>query len=245
MDLVGGNFESNTLTFTRETYEKKGITVLDFQEVTIAGFKAKFSHIKGADGTESIQLVFGDETFSAAVFAIYHYSLHNELFSEIKKSFLSIKYDKSLIVDPFAAGDFIVEKNNSKFKFAKASANMFIFSENGNVKDAYENEPMVMITSMPFDKTMTKEEALDTLLKGLLNQGFIKKETKNLSKKSINGYDAIEVEFYFEHKSENKLVLMTVLIGKNKSIVFYGMTDSNFEENIPEFKKLSHAIKIK
>lgn len=197
MDLVGGNFESNTLTYTKSEFEKKGITVLEFEELKVDGFRAKFSHIKGKENNESVQVVFGDDSFCAMVIAIFPTSMRNELFSEIKESFLKIKYDKNLKVDPFASSAFKVEKNESKFKFAKASANMFIFSENGVVKNSYNDEPMIMITSYPFDKSMTKEKLLEDAVQGLVKQGFVLKETKNTSKENINSYNSIQAEFYF------------------------------------------------
>jgi hypothetical protein len=245
MDLVGGNFESNTLTYTKSEFEKKGITVLEFEELKVDGFRAKFSHIKGKENNESVQVVFGDESFCAMVIAVFPTSMRNELFSEIKESFLKIKYDKNLKVDPFASSAFKVEKNESKFKFAKASANMFIFSENGVVKNSYNDEPMIMITSYPFDKSMTKEKLLEDAVKGLVKQGFVLKETKNTSKENINSYNSIEAEFYFEHKSEIKLSHITILIKDDKAIVVYGNAKSKFEENIREFKKLINSLKIK
>lgn len=245
MDLVGGNFDTNTATYTKATFEKKGITVLEFEELKVDGFKAKFSHLKVTDGSESVQLVFGDSTFSVMVIGLFPTSSREELFSEIKKAFLKIKYDKNLIIDPFASSAFKVEKNESKFKYAKASANMFMFSENGIDKKSYDDEPMVMITSLPFDESMTKEKLFEDLVNGLIEQGFVKKETKNLSKKNINGYDTIEVECYFEHKSVPKLAFMTILIKNNKAIIFYGMAQTNFQENINEFKKLSNKLTIK
>lgn len=245
MDLVGGNYDSNTATYTRATFEKKGITVLEFDELQVNGFQAKFSHFKGADNNERVNITFGDSTFSVMVTAFFPTSSRQELFPEIKKSFLKIKYDKNLLVDPFASSAFKVEKNESKFKFAKASANMFIFSENGKDKKSYDEEPMVMISSLPVDETMTKEKVFEDLVNGLIEQGFVKKDTKNISKKSINGYDTIEAECYFDHKSELKLAFMTILIKKNKAIIVYGMAQSNFQENIIEFKKLSNKLTIK
>ena len=167
------------------------------------------------------------------------------MYDGIKASLLKIKYDKKLIVDPFAASTFIVDKNDSKFKFAKASANMFLFSENGTVKDAYIDEPMFLVTSYPFDKTMTKEIILEKSIDGLLQQGFIKKEIKNTRKESINGYDTIQAECYFEHQSKTKLALMTVMIKNDVALVSFGSAESKFEENINEFKKIIRKLKIK
>lgn len=245
MDLVGGNFESNTATYSKAEFERKGITVLEFKELTIDGFKAKFANVKGKNDLELIQIVFGDATFSVMVNAIYPSSLRDELLPDITNSLLKVKYDKKKIVDPFAASHFIVVQNTSKFKFVKASANMFIFSENGIDKESYESEPIALITSYPFDKTMTKETVIESMVNGLLQQRFIKKEIKNTSKKNINDYEAMEIELYLEHNSKDKLAFMTVLIKDNIVISFSGMAESNFEENISEFKKLTSSIKIK
>lgn len=245
MDLVGGNFESNTATYKRSEFEKRGITVLDFQELKIDGYDALFSNIKGNDANEMVNVIFGDNTFSVMITAIYPSSSRNELFPEIKNSFLKIKYNKSLIVDPFAASTFIVEKNDSKFKFAKASANMFLFSENGTVKDSYENEPMVMVTSFAIDKTFTTESVMESCINGILQQGAVKKETKNISSKSINGYDTLQAECYFEHKSKTKLNYITILIKDNVAIAIYGMAETKFDENLLEFKKIVNKVRIK
>ena len=55
----------------------------------------------------------------------------------------------------------------------------------------------------------------------------------------------MEVEYYFDHKSEIKLMLITVLVKNDKAILIYGSAKSNFEENIIEFKKLTSVISIK
>ncbi len=79
MDLEGGNFESNTETYTRAKFEKRGITVLEFDELLIDGFQAKFSHLKDAN-SESVQLVFGDSTFSVMVIGYFPTSSREVLF---------------------------------------------------------------------------------------------------------------------------------------------------------------------
>ncbi|MCO6163003.1 hypothetical protein [Flavobacterium sp. NRK F7] len=111
MDLIGGNYESNALTYTKSKFEEKGITVLNFEELKIDGYKAKMAHIKGQDGYESLQVVFGDNTFSAMVMCLFLTQDRNEILPEIKASLLKIKYDTNLKVDPFASSAFKVEKN--------------------------------------------------------------------------------------------------------------------------------------
>ncbi|MCO6163002.1 hypothetical protein [Flavobacterium sp. NRK F7] len=137
------------------------------------------------------------------------------------------------------------KKIDSKFKFAKATANMFIFSENGVVKDSYTDESMVLVTSVPNNTTLSKDDFLENLVNGLIQQGMVKKEVKNISKTSINNYDTIEAEIYFEHKSKMKLACITILIKNDIALLVYGMANSNYEETVQEFKKLTHQLTIK
>ncbi|UOX32940.1 hypothetical protein LXD69_12940 [Flavobacterium sediminilitoris] len=244
MDLIGGNYDSNTNTFTKSEFENKGIKVLDFKEIKIDNYNAKYAHLKGNEKEEYINLVFGDSTFSVMVMAISN-SSDKTLLTEIKDALLKIKYDKEIIIDALATSFFEIDSNDSKFKFAKSSANMFIYSENGIVKESYNNEPMVMISTLPNDFSTTKEMMTESIINGLLQNGFSLKEERKPVIGKINGYESIETEYIAESKGMEKLVYLTVLINDDKAISFYGITGTDFEQNLIEFKKISHNLRFK
>lgn len=244
MDLIGGNYESNTATFTKSGFENKGIKVIEFKEIKIDGFKGKFAHLDGGNGMESINVVFGDTSFSTMVIAPIT-ALNKNLIVTLKNAILNIKYDKTITIDPLASSFFKIDANESKFKFAKSTANLFIYSENGIVKDAYKDEPMVMISTLPKDATLSKEMIIKSMIDGLIRNGFSLKEEKKPVNGTINGFESIEVEYIAEQKGKTKLIYLTVVSNSQNSIAFYGFTESDFENNLEEFKKLSHSLRFK
>lgn len=243
MDLVGGNLESNTRDFRKSYFEAKGIEILEMDTLRIDGFPAKFAHLK-KDGSETMMLVLGDDTFSVMLSAMIVKN-HAKFRPIVKEMLMSARYDKNLKVDPFASAAFSVSKNDSRFKFAKTSANIFLFSEGGVVKDGYKDEPMVMIIPFPKDNTMTKQDLLDSMLGGLLQQGFVKKEVRNISVKPINGYDSMQAEVYLYKGLKEQMVWLCVLVKGDVAIGFYGTSHAYNLADLAEFKKLVTAIQIK
>jgi hypothetical protein len=245
IDLVGGNYDRNMATYTRDVFENQGLTVLEFKDLIIDGFKAKFAHVKTDEHSQNMMVVFGDSTFSVSAVAMFPTDSTGKVQSEIKQSLLTMKYDKNLKVDPFGAAYFKVLPNDSKFRFAKASGNMYVFPVNGVVKDSYENEPVVMVMPLPFDEKSATEDLMQSLVDGLIQSGLTVEDVKNTSENPINGYKAISSRYYFKLNGVDKLGYMAVIVKGRQALAFYGMTASDYDGNIVEFEKLLHSLRFK
>lgn len=245
MDIVGGNYDSGEKTFAKEAFEQKGMKMLKFEDLKIDGFKAKFMHAKNPDGAESMMLLFGDSTFVATVMTVFPGIMSLALSDDIEQSLKGIRYDKKRKVDPLARAFFKTEANTSKFKFAKTGGNIFMYSENGVALDSYEGHPMALISPMPFDKSMTKEAVFENLLGGLQQNGIVIEKMDGVSKTPINGYDAMQAVFYFNHKGKDKMGMVAVLINGDKTLAFHGSADSDFAGNLAEFNKLLRSLRFK
>jgi hypothetical protein len=243
IDLVGGNFERNTSTFDTKGFEDKGLTVLELNDIVIDGFKAKFAHVRG--DSETMVAIFGDNTFSVSAMAMFPSDSTGKTASEIKQAFLTMKYDKNLKIDPFAAAYFEVLPNDSKFRFAKASGNMFTFSENGIIKNSYENEPMVIVTPLPFDEKIPAEDMMQSLVDGLIQSGLTVDDVRNTSEDPINGYKAIRSQYYFNHNGVHKLGYLAVIVKGRQAIAFYGITQTDYNTNMIAFEKLLQSLRFK
>ena len=62
---------SNAASFKRETFEEKGIKVTDFKELKINGYEAKMAVLQGDANLLSVNVVFGDSTFSVMLTGTY------------------------------------------------------------------------------------------------------------------------------------------------------------------------------
>jgi hypothetical protein len=242
-DLIGGNHFNNSNTVSKEIFESKGIKVLENKDLKIDNYDAKYFVLQANENEKSINIVFGDSTFSDMVMAVYNIKdLKTE--KDLKKALLSLKYDKKIKINPLDFALFKVNPNKSKFKFAKYNSNIFLFSENGKVKDAYDKEPMFTITSFTIDQTINTEAIAESLLQGMQQNGFYKTDEKNVSIENLNGYKAIRREIYGYMKAEYTLLYQVVIINKESlnAIAMQGISYSENEINLPEFIELSENI---
>lgn len=147
MDLPGGNFESNTKDFNRESLEAKGVTVNEFKRLRINGYKALFADLES--GFQSYQLVLGDSTFSVSIMGTV--PLYDpEVKKEIKESILSVHYDKEIDINWKELAKFEVDLSGTDLGFSKCASNTFYFSPKGNNADTSRPKgTSLMISQMP------------------------------------------------------------------------------------------------
>jgi hypothetical protein len=130
MDLDGGNFYTNSANYTKQGFEKKGIKVLDFKELTINGYPCKYICMQGDTSAKVLGFVFGDTTFSVMVMATYP-SKDEIVEKSLEIALQTIYYEKGLTIDPFISAYFKLDDSESIFKFFRSSANLFIYSIGG------------------------------------------------------------------------------------------------------------------
>ena len=243
-DMVGGSFYSNAATFSKKAFEDRGLKVFDFQELQIDGYPAKYVYVQGAPDQKMMSVVFGDSTFCDMAMAILQTN-DETVIEQVKKALLSIQYKKEMKVDHLGLTYFKVGKNKSVFKFAKASANMFLYSKGGVVKDSYEKESMVMITPLPSGNELTKDKIAQSLINGLTQNGFVPIEEKNIQTVPVNGLDAYEIEVSGFMKGQKALVYLLVLTKNNQAICIEGISYSNVPQDLIEFKEIAHHVVFK
>jgi len=243
-DLVDGSFYTNAATISREKFENKGAKVFDYSEFTINGYPAKYTYMQGNKSSKAYQLAFGDSTYSVMLMAIFPVD-DEEASKQIKESLLSVVYDKNLKIDPIANATFKLDDNVSKFKFAKSSASLYLYSIGGINKPSYDNEPLVTVTQLPVVQSMTLISMSDEVISSLEKYGLTDKEIKNKSFDKINGYNAFESEVYGNMKGQKSLIYLLVVVSGQNALVIQGIAKSDFATNIEEFKKISHTLKFK
>lgn len=243
-DLVGGSFVSNSRDFSRKGFEDKGAKVFEYEEFELGGYQAKYIYMQAQDNQKAMSIVFGDSTFCDMAMAVFPEN-DKTTADLIKKALFSIEYQKDLKVDYLDVAFFKVNKNNSKFKFAKASGNMFTYSTGGIVKKSYENEPMFLITPLPGDSGLTKKQLSESILNGLIQNSFIVIEEKNIKTELVNGYDAYEIEVYGFLKGKKALVYLLILVNENKALALEGVAYSDFDNELISFKEIAHHVVFK
>jgi hypothetical protein len=242
-DLNGGNFYKNAATFSKEKFEKKGITVFDYKDTTIGGYSAKYIYMQAKPEAKSYNLVFGDTTFSVMLMANFPAD-DSELNNELKKAVLSAKYDKTIKVNPLEHAAFTLDDTKSAFKFATGNANLYAYSIGGK-DDGGGDEPVVLAMPLPTTASMTPESLAGSMVAGFAKKGIVVKETRNKWKGTVNGYAAYEAELYCESGDKKNLTYEFAVINGDKAVVFLCMAHKDYVPTLKEFKSLVKTVKFK
>ncbi|MFY0627166.1 MAG: hypothetical protein JXR07_12775 [Reichenbachiella sp.] len=242
MDLAGGNYFSNTETFTREAFESQDVSVIDFEEKKVNGYSAKFIHILGSNDTESYNLVFGDSTFSVMLLAVFPDD-DRTLGEKLKSSIFTVKYDKSIVIDPFETAPFTIDDSSNPFKFFKASSNMFIYSLGGKM-ETMNDGTLILIIPLPADMTVTPESTCDKMADGLVAQGFEDLNTASSMNIEINGYSAHETLVTGQMKGNQSYILTRVILQGSRQVVIQGVMNGSIKY-INDIRALSETLRFK
>jgi hypothetical protein len=243
-DLVGGNYYTNAASFSEENFRMNGAKIFDFREFKVNGFPAKYVFMETASNEKAISLVFGDSTFSTMIMAVYP-STDYETGEQIENAIKTIYYDKDLKIDPFATAAFRLDESKSIFKFSKSVSGMFLYTINGVDNESSQDAPLIYITTIPKDPTMTAKSISDMLIANMKKYGLTEEKLTNISTKKVNGYQAYEVEIYGKMEGESSLIYQLIVLGKDKAITIQGVVKSDFDKNLIEMKRLAKTIKLK
>jgi hypothetical protein len=235
MDLVGGSFYTNAATFSKEKFERNGITVFEYKELKVNGFPAKMAFIQGNPQTKVYNLVFGDSTFSTMIIGAFGTD-DVKTGEQVKQAMLSIYYDKNAKVDPFAKAPFRLDDSKSIFKFANYAASVFMYSIGGIKKDSYENEPYFMVVATT---------AVGATLKSIadnMTSIVVGPTIKNVSEDKTNGFPSLKREVYGKLNGKPAVLFQHLVLIGESVIVMQGVADDDFEKYIGEFNKLSISV---
>ena len=243
-DVIGGSFYTNAATFSKEEFEKMGATVFEYAEIKVNGFPAKYIHMQGNPDEKAISIVFGDSTFSTTIMAVY-VSEDDKTGKAIQKAIQTIYYDKNLRIDPFTTASFTLDESNSIFKFCKSTAGLFLYSIDGMDNAPSTDKPLILVSTLPIDATMTLQSISEMQISSLQRNGLWIEDIQNASIIDINGLSAYETEIYGEMEGEKSMIYLLIVKGKDKAIAVIGVARSDFDNNLKEFKKLAKTIKLK
>jgi hypothetical protein len=238
MDLVGGNFYKNAATYSKEKFESSGIKVVEYRELKVNGYPAKYAHIQNDPQTSVYNLVFGDSSFSTMIIGT-HAADDKKTGQQIRDAMLSVFYDKNFTIDPFASATFNLDDSRSIFKFARYAASMYMYSIDGKSSDNDTSGVFFMVMSLPHENSALKENADRVLNK--MDEVVVKKEAAG----TVNGFKSYKREVYGKAKGEFGFIYQHLVVIDENVVIMQGFAKNNFEKYITEFEKLSNSISRK
>jgi hypothetical protein len=243
-DLEGGSYADNSTGFSKEGFEQKGLKVLDYKEIKINGYPAKFVAVQQGEELKGYAVLFGDQTFSTMVMTTYPIN-DDAMGKQILASLNSMYYDKNKKADPFDVALFSVDDTNSKFKFKELEGGLYMYTVGGVEYSQDVDSPFVLMAQMPTNDTLNLDDFAEIVISGAQQTGFNASEVKNDHWESINGHNAFEVEAYDEHDGQRSVLYLCIFEGNGNRIVVEGFAVKDVEANIEVFKKFARGVHLK
>jgi hypothetical protein len=98
---------------------------------------------------------------------------------------------------------------------------------------------------LPKQQDMTNMNIAEMMLTKAKQSGFQNTQVKNISTQPINGNEAAEAEVYGLMKGKNAALYYCIISKGDKQLMITAVSKRNIEEDIAEFKKLTHTITMK
>lgn len=233
-DLPDGNYFSNARNYSKENFEARGVKLIQFKELKISGYPAKMAVAQPEPEGLVYQAVFGDSTFSVMLMGACPIG-DQESIKQVEQAIMSVYYDKSHKIDPFAGAPFKIDDSGSGLKFTSYNAGSFLYSINGVKKKEYDDEPVLMISVIPFENETLEEIAAEiSPLKNIQSKDAWKGTTNNLPafKRQIEG----------ELKGKAVVLYQHIIQIGSVAVAVQGFTNAAGRQYIAEFEKLSNTI---
>jgi hypothetical protein len=231
-------------TISEERFENQGAKGIVYKELVISGFPAKYVYMKSETSEIINVLYFGDSTFSTSIIAVSP-AMDNDVAKQIKDALFSIVYDKEFKIDPLANAIFELDESVSKFKFFKSLSNSYLYTIEGAEIKTNKDAPIITVIPFPIDDTMTPEMLLEILFSSQLKEELNENDIRNKSLDKINGYSAVEAEIFANLDGQRNLLYFMIIVSGDKGLAILGISKTDFEKNIIEFKQFAHTAKFK
>lgn len=240
-DLPGSNYFKNAASFGKARFEARGMKVLEFQELTVQGYPARLARVQNSPTQESAQLMFGDSTFAVQLVGVYP-AAETATGTAIREALLSATYQKNLASDPFAKAVFAFDEKKSPFAFAKTTANLYLYALGGQKKDDYGTEPLLTVTPLPYNPSLTAADVSNELLGTLTRFGFTGFTARKMSSAKVNDLLTYETEGFGMMQGQRVLLYQQVTIIGNTAVAMQGLARQEYETALGQFKSLTHTI---
>jgi hypothetical protein len=232
---------------TPENLSRQGVLSTSIDSLQINGLPAKL--IRGTQSVQGITfgkrvLILGNETESILLNAAFPESLQ-ETGEEIEQSLLGLYYEEGKVIDPMAALSYTLDVSETKLKFGKALGNSLIFTVDGKVPTASQDQTSLIVAqsfeeSNPEDK---KQFAINRLMETPLQIQSIE-DVQEIRIDGLDGYEIYAIGQNYK-TGENEYLYQVMLFTDRIYFIFFGKTMIPGPESLEEIKKAVQTFKRK
>lgn len=246
MDFPGNDFHTTEISFTKEGLEKRGLKVFEFTDTIMNGYHTKLAYLDGSNLMREFELTFGDSSFSCLAVAMCPDNMEQSKKDSMKRTLLSIEYDKKIKVDPFATARFKVNNNTSDLKFYKLTGNGYMYSINGKSNPFdFPDEPILSLSSMPYSKGLQLSDYHLMRTKGFVGTDILNYSIESEKDTLLDTFNCLETIGYADINNKKVLIFIAVLKCQDNVLCVEAISHGDFKNDLKKFNEFTDAITIK
>jgi PBP1b-binding outer membrane lipoprotein LpoB len=224
----------------KEYYKNKGANNIIEKQLRINGFNATLIEMSANTNNKAFGLVMGDSSSSVMIIATCSLQDSTEI-NSLKKSVLSIHYDKNSISSPLESANFKINLSESSFKLSDYAGGSFVFTKNGARVD-FSTRHIIYVSPLPSANGNESNRNLQRMFQSMVANGFIYSKEVFTSNEDVNGYNASERVFEGDLNGEPCKMYLLILTESDGTLCFQGVIKSDYEKSINEIKRIAHNI---
>ncbi len=233
--------------YTKERGDYLGMTIHEWYKVKVHNMEGVmlFSDNREDPSLDKGMLIFGDSLQTTLVLA--KFMKQNRLEKQtINKIFKSVVKLNSYKFYPLELALFKIDLSKTNFKFCTNVTNTFTFTFSGQGNPNMDIE-LSRIDITQYTKLSSLKEAenfVNNILSTYIKEGYTLSDTKSTSYRigSINYFETISKGSY---NGKSNLIYILLLQGESGTLMFHGMSYTEYEKYLEIFKTTSKTLEFK
>ncbi|MNU89636.1 hypothetical protein D3C71_794810 [compost metagenome] len=245
IDSKGEKIRGAFSAYDDSMFIKQGMKILESKRIRVNEYSGKLIVVPGKfENTETLYLLFGDNSFSVLVTANYE-TVEKKTREEIYNSLKTIYLDRNFNADISIHSNYFFSDKTSGYKFCEKMAQFDLYTINGDLKALNTEEPVIMVTPLKHLENVELEKVAELNIFGLKQQGAKIVQISEQSNESINGYETLSRKVSFSINGASKTSYQAFVKKNDQVIAIQGIVFDKDLDKLGEIKQFSSSLVIK
>lgn len=239
------NFRSVFSAYDDKVFTKQGKKILESKRIRVNEYAGKLIVTPGKfENTETLYLLFGDNSFSVLVTANYE-TVEKKTREEIYNSLKTIYFDPNFNSELSIHSAYSFSDETSGYKFCEKMGQFDLYTMDGKLKSLTSQEPAIMVTALKQLGSVKLENIAEMNRFSLEKQGTQDLQVSEVSNNAINNYETLSRMVSFKLGGISKTSYQAFIKKGDLVIVIQGIVLDKDLDKLEEIKRFTSSINIR
>lgn len=231
--------------YADSAFTNHGKEILESKRIRVNEYPGKLIVVPGKfKNTETLYLLFGDNTFSAIVIADYQ-TVEKKTREEIYHALQSLYFERSFTSELSTNSPYFFADEQSRYKFCEKMEQFDVYTVDGELKAINSQEPLIMVMTMKYMKNVALDKVAEMNRLGMVKMGATAISTSEISHDPINGYEALSRKISFSLGVIRKTSYQAFVKHRDQVVLIQGIVFDKDIDKLDEIKQFTSSVTIR